>query len=165
MKTLLLLRHAKSSWKEPGLTDFERPLNERGRKAAPFMGRHMRSKKLRPDLVLCSPAERTRQTVALLLEAAGLAPKVRYDERIYEATPERLIEVVSQVEDSCETVLLVGHNPGMEELISALTGATEMMPTAALARISLDVEKWEKLRARCGKLEWVARPKEVMGDE
>lgn len=161
MKTLLLLRHAKSSWKEPGLSDFERPLNERGRRAAPLMGRFLRRQKLRPDLVLCSPAERARQTAALAVEAAGLSSKLRFDERIYEASAERLVEVVSQVEESCEQVLLVGHNPGMEELIALLTGGREAMPTAALARVALDVEKWDKTRARCGRLEWVVRPKEL----
>ena len=133
MKTLLLLRHAKSSWKEPGLRDFERPLNSRGREAAPVMGRYMRARKLRPDLILCSPAERARQTAALVAEAAGLGAKIRYDERIYEATAERLVEVVSQVEESCEQLMLIGHNPGLEDLVELLSGQEPGMSTATIA--------------------------------
>ncbi len=165
MKSLLLLRHAKSSWGEPGLTDFARPLNERGRKTAPLMGEYMRSKKLQPDLVLSSPAERARQTAALVLQGSRLKIPLRYDERIYDATVEQLVEVVSQIEETCESLLLIGHNPGLEELISTLTGASETMPTAALARLTLDIDKWEKLRARTGRLDWVARPKEILSDE
>lgn len=161
MKKLLLLRHAKSSWDDPRLADFDRPLNERGRRAAPLVGRFMRKQKLQPDLVLCSPAERARQTAALVAEAAGLLAPVRFDERIYEATAARLVEVVSQAEEGAAELLLVGHNPGMEELIETLTGAHERMPTAALACITLDVEKWSKARAGAGRLEWVARPKEL----
>lgn len=161
MKTLLLLRHAKSSWKDAALRDFERPLNERGRRAAPLMGRFLRRQKLRPDLVLSSPAERARETAAFVVESAGLAGRLRYDERIYEATAERLLEVVSQIEDSCEQALLVGHNPGTEELIELLTGERAAMPTAALACVALDVEKWDKARRGCGRLEWVVRPKEL----
>ncbi|TMK23636.1 MAG: histidine phosphatase family protein, partial [Actinobacteria bacterium] len=110
MKRLLLMRHAKSSWAEGPLADFERPLNERGLKAAPLVGRFMRRQKLRPDLILCSPAERARQTAALVAEAAQFDAPLRYDERIYEAAPARLAEVVSQVEDAADELLLVGHN-------------------------------------------------------
>lgn len=165
MKTLLLLRHAKSSWKEPGLRDFERPLNGRGREAAPLMGRFMAGKKLRPDLIVCSPAERARQTASLLTQAAGLDSPLRYDERIYEATADQLLEVVSQVDESCELAMLVGHNPGMEELIHALTGESAGMPTAALAHLTLDIDKWEKARPRCGRLDWATKPREVINNE
>ncbi|HKR02167.1 MAG TPA: histidine phosphatase family protein, partial [Pyrinomonadaceae bacterium] len=90
MKKLLLLRHAKSSWDDASLPDFERPLNERGRRAAPLMGEFMRRQKIRPDLVICSPARRTRETIARVLEAAGMTTEVRYDERIYEASVQAL---------------------------------------------------------------------------
>lgn len=161
MKTLLLMRHAKSSWKDADLRDFERPLNERGRKSAPLMGRLMRRRKLQPELVVSSPAERARQTAALVVESAAIKSPVRYDERIYEASAAQLLEVVSQSDEAAETVLFVGHNPGMEELIEALTGAQERMPTAALACVTLDVEKWSKTRPGAGRLEWVVRPKEL----
>lgn len=161
MKTLLLMRHAKSSWKDATMRDFERPLNERGRKSAPVMGRLLRRRKPLPDLVVSSPAERARTTAALVTESAALHAPLRYDERIYEATASQLLEVVAQLDEAADTALLVGHNPGMEELIETLTGAHERMPTAALACITLDVEKWSKARAGAGRLEWVERPKEI----
>ena len=162
MKRLLLLRHAKSSWGDSSLADFDRPLNERGRRAAPLVGRFMRERKVRPDLVLCSPAERARQTAALVLEAAGLSAPVRFDERIYEATAARLVGVVSQAEEGAGEILLVGHNPGMEELLELLTGEARRMPTAALARIHFDIDEWAKLRERAGRLEWHVKAKELV---
>ena len=161
MKRLLLLRHAKSSWSDPRLADFARPLNERGLRAAPLMGRHLRERKVRPDLVLCSPAERARQTASLVTEAAGLAAPLRYDERIYEATAARLVEVVSQAEEGAGSLLLVGHNPGMEELLELLTGEARRMPTAALACVRLDTDEWARLAPRSGRLEWHVKPKEL----
>jgi phosphohistidine phosphatase len=161
MKRLLLLRHAKSSWGDPALADFERPLNERGLRAAPLVGRFMREQKLRPDLVLSSPAERARETARLVAEAAGLAAPLRFDERIYEATAARLLEVVSQAEEGAQELLLVGHNPGLEDLLALLTGEARRMPTAALARILLNVEKWSKVREGSGRLEWHVKPKEL----
>lgn len=155
------MRHAKSSWGDPSLSDFDRPLNERGLKAAPLVGRFMRRQKLRPDLILCSPAERARQTVSLLIEAAGLDAPVRFDERIYEATAQSLFDVVAQTDEGAGELLLVGHNPGLEELLARLTGESRRMPTAALARLQLDADKWAKLRDGCGRLEWLVKPKEI----
>src|SRR5437588_4417368 len=161
MKRLLLMRHAKSSWGDGSLADFDRPLNERGLKAAPLLGRFMRKQKLRPDLILCSPAERARQTVSLVVEAAGLAVPLRYDERIYEATSARLVEVVSQIEEDAGEAMLVGHNPGLEVLLERLTGESRRMPTAALARVALDVEKWSKVHDGVGRVELFVKPREL----
>jgi len=161
MKTLLLLRHAKSGWKDNGVRDFDRPLNQRGMKAAPAMGKLIRKRKLQPDLVLSSPAERARQTTQLVMEAAGLKTELRYDERIYEAGVARLLEIISQIDDEVNVAMLVGHNPGFEELQEALTGEAHALPTAALACIELNIEKWNKVRARTGRLEWLATPKEL----
>lgn len=166
MKKLILMRHAKSSWDDPRLTDFERPLNERGLRAAPLMGRHMKRRKIAPGLILSSPAERARRTAALVAEAAGIttAP-IRYDERIYEASAARLLEVVSQIEDGVDEAMLVGHNPGMAELLALLTGESRPMPTAAIARIALDVEKWSKARIDSGTLELHIRPKDLEDED
>lgn len=161
MKKLLLLRHAKSSWADPGLADFDRPLNERGLYAAPLMGRLMRERKLRPDLIICSPAERARQTVSLVIGVAGFDAPLRFDERIYDATSSRLFEIVSQIEEASGEALLIGHNPGFEELLERLTGETQRMATATLALIALDIEKWNKLRDGGGRLEWIVKPKEL----
>jgi phosphohistidine phosphatase len=161
MKTLLLMRHAKSSWKDNGLRDFDRPLNQRGMKAAPAMGKLLRKRKIEPDLVLSSPAERARQTSQLVFEAAGLKTEVRFDERIYEASVARLLEIISQIDDEANVAMLVGHNPGFEELSEALTGEAHTFPTAALACIEVNVEKWNKIKAGVGRLEWLAKPKEL----
>ena len=161
MKTLLLLRHAKSSWKDTSVKDFDRPLNQRGLKAAPAIGRLMRKRKLQPELVLSSPAERARQTTQLVLEAAGLKTEVRYDERIYEASAARLFEIVSQIDEEAGMVMMVGHNPGFEELLEALSGEARSLSTAALACIELDIERWSKVRAGENQLAWLVRPKEL----
>lgn len=161
MKTLLLLRHAKSSWKDNDAKDFDRPLNQRGLKAAPVIGRLIRKRKLQPDLVISSPAERARQTIQLVLEAAGLKAELRYDERIYEASAARLFEIVSQIDDEAAVVMMVGHNPGFEELVEALTGEPLSLPTAALACIELDIEKWSKVRSGANQLSWLVKPKEL----
>lgn len=164
MKTLYLLRHAKSSWKDPDIQDFDRPLNSHGREAAPLVGRFIRKKKLRVDLLLSSPAERARQTAALVKGSAGLAAELLYDERIYEADLVRLVEIVTQSADSADALMLVGHNPGMEELLTFLTGEERHMPTAALACVVLGVEKWVKVQERAGRLEWLVRPKDLAED-
>jgi phosphohistidine phosphatase len=161
MKKLLLLRHAKSSWEDASLPDFERPLNERGLRAAPLIGKFMRERKIRPDLVICSPAKRTRETIALVLEAAGFETEIRYDERIYEASLASLVEIVAQVEDDKAEIMLVGHNPGFENLLERLTGENERMPTAAFACIALDSEKWGEAAAKGGQLEWLVKAKEL----
>lgn len=161
MKTIHLLRHAKSSWKDSDLSDFERPLNGRGREAAPLVGQFILQNKIRPDLILSSPAERARETATLVIKAAKLSAELRFDERIYEASAARLLDVVSQIDESVGVAMLVGHNPGMEDLLETLTGERHSMPTAALARIILDVEKWSKVRERTGRLDWLVRVKEL----
>ena len=156
------MRHAKSSWDDAAQTDFDRPLNDRGLRDAPRVGLYLREQKLRPDLVVSSPAERARKTAALVSEAARLqAGRIRHDERVYEADSARLLEVVSQFEEDAEEVLLVGHNPGMEQLLQLLTGESRRMTTAALALVTLDIEKWNKAREHAGRLEWHVRPKEL----
>lgn len=164
MKTLLLLRHAKSSWKDTGLQDFDRPLNGRGKKAAEMIGRFIRKKRVAPDLLLSSPAVRARETIETVIKAAKLASELRYDQRIYEAGPLRLLEVVSQIEDERSTVLLVGHNPGMEELLRLLTDCVEHMATGTLAKIDLKADKWSKVLEQKGSLDWIVKPKELAED-
>lgn len=164
MKILLLLRHAKSSWKDEGLSDFDRPLRKRGRKAAPMIGDMMRTRKVRPDLILSSPAVRAKETTRSICKAAGLTTIVRYEEGIYEASARRLLEIVSKVEETANTVVLVGHNPGFEELLTALTSEERDLPTASLACIELSVEKWSQARAGVGHLRWLITPKELQRD-
>lgn len=161
MKTLLLLRHAKSSWKDSAIQDFDRPLNGRGKKAAETIGRFIRNKRIAPDLLLSSPAVRARETIEIVIKTAKLRSELRYDERIYEASPQRLLEVVSQIEEERKIVLMVGHNPGMEELLKLLTDRAEHMATGTLARINLKVASWDQVLEDKGVLEWIVRPKEL----
>ena len=162
MKILLLLRHAKSSWKDESLSDFDRPLNERGKKAAQAIGRYIRKQKIMPDLVLSSPAVRARETTGIITTTAKLTAEIRYDQRIYEADPLRLVQVVSQIEDNFCSVLLVGHNPGIEALLGSLTGSSQHMPTAALAKIRLEgVDEWSEISEAKAILELMIKPKDI----
>jgi phosphohistidine phosphatase len=164
MKTLLLLRHAKSSWKDTGLQDFDRPLNGRGRKSAEMIGRFIKKQRVAPDLLLSSPAIRARETIETIMKTAKLPAELRYDQRIYEAGPLRLLEVVSQIEEEHSTVLLVGHNPGMEELLRLLTDRVEHMATGTLAKIDLKAAGWSKVLEGKGSLDWIVKPKELPED-
>lgn len=162
MKTLLLLRHAKSSWKNTSLPDFERPLNARGRRAADQIGGYLKKKNLRPDLVLSSTATRARETIGIVLESSRFLTDLRYDERMYLASAERLLNIISQLEIEWNQVLLVGHNPGMEELLFRLSGVDHHMPTAALAKIVLDDDTWTKVvETKGARLEFLVKPKEL----
>ena len=164
MKTLYLLRHAKSSWKDASLADFERPLKERGRDAAEQMGEFLASKKVDISTLISSPSVRTRETVEILLRHARLAVEPLFDQRIYEASLATLAQVVSEIPEDKESAMLVGHNPGMEELMAFLTRETKHMPTCALARISLDGVSWKEIDRGAGKLEWFVTPKDLDDD-
>lgn len=161
MKTLYLLRHAKSSWDNANLTDFERPLNERGMKAAPFMGRYMKENNIVPDVIISSPAVRANETAELAIEAAEMETELRFNERIYDATWLDLLRVIANIEDEIETVLLIGHNPGFEETVFRLTDKMVSMPTAALVKITLDIKRWNETRELCGSFEWIVKPKDL----
>jgi phosphohistidine phosphatase len=161
MKTLFLLRHAKAENPAPGSPDLNRILNERGKEEAQAIGTFIRKQNLRLDLVLCSPAVRARETAELVLTAAAVTANLRYDQRIYEASPRQLLEVISEVEEDKSAVLLVGHNPGIEELLRALTGKGEQMGTATLAKIEAAFAAWNEITEDCGSLEWIVRPSEL----
>jgi phosphohistidine phosphatase len=164
MKTLLLLRHAKSSSNDPSLGDFDRPLNQSGLEAAAIVGREMRKRKLQPDLVLSSPAKRAKQTAQIVIESARLTAELRFDELIYEASAQRLLEIVSQIEEPANTAMLVGHNPGCEDLLEVLTGEDRHLPTATVARIELNVDRWSEAGTGVGSLDWVVAAKKLEGD-
>ena len=160
MRTLYLLRHAKSSWKDASLSDFERPLKRRGREAAQRIGERLAQEKLKNPMLICSPAMRTRETAELVLKSLKLRVEERWDERIYEASLRDLLQVVAEIPDDKTVVILIGHNPGFEELLAFLTGESRRMPTAALAKIKLDVS-WKDVEASSGKLDWFVTPKEL----
>ncbi|MGH9943251.1 MAG: SixA phosphatase family protein [Pyrinomonadaceae bacterium] len=165
MKTLLLLRHAKSSWDDPALRDFDRPLNARGHKAAPLMGWYLRQRQIELSLVVCSLAQRAKETAELFFAAARLNHvELRFDARIYDAAPSDLMRVISEFDDGAECVLLIGHNPGLEEILQRLTGEFRRMPTASLAHIELDLAHWAETRENVGRLNWLKRPKELQDE-
>ena len=170
MKTLILLRHAKSGWDDPVANDFDRPLNAKGRRAAQAVGREMRSLGIGFDAVLASPALRVVETVAEAGRGFGEPIRPAYDRRLYLASPATLIERVRGVGDEVERLLLVGHNPGLERLAVMLTrddgnalrvAAAEEYPTATVGEIALPVERWRDVGEGRGRLERFIRPRDI----
>lgn len=161
MKTLLLLRHAKSSWDDSSIPDFDRPLAPRGKRDAPRMGKEFAARGPVPDLVVSSPAQRARDTTTLFLHAAKIETQLRFEDKIYEASTPELIALVRKLPDTARSVLIVGHNPGFEELIARLTKSRKTVPTCSLARIDFDGETWEAAEDGSGKLAWQLNPKEL----
>ena len=170
MKTLLLLRHAKSSWDDSSLDDFDRPLADRGRKAAPRMGKEIMARGWLPDAILASPAKRTRQTWALVAAELPGTAKAVFPKALYMAAPEQLLQKIRKVATRKTTLLLIGHNPEMEELAAQLAGPgsdssalarmSEKFPTAALARFTFD-GKWKILTSAKALLTHFVRPKDL----
>src|SRR5688572_1015268 len=146
MKTLLVLRHAKSSWNESALDDQKRPLNERGRLDGPRMGELVREYGLIPDMVISSDAVRARLTAEAVAKAARYAGEILLDQRLYIASPADILSVLRAVRENAETIMIVGHNPGLEELVEQLTGERHDLPTAALAQIVLPINQWRDLK-------------------
>ena len=163
MKTLLILRHAKSSWKNPHLSDHDRPLNPRGKKAAPRMGRLMKDENIIPDLIICSTAQRARDTMNLCIEASGFNGAVVQEPDLYGSTAYDYIEVINRHAEQQDIVMTIGHNPTCEELLYCLTDQRHRMPTAALAAIKLDLSSWQELQTSetKGELKNLWRPKEL----
>lgn len=149
MKNLLLLRHAKSSWVDLDLPDIERSLNNRGRRDAPEMGKRFQRRGLSFDLVLCSPARRTRETCFGIAEGMGINAaddRIAYHDRIYEASPQTLLTLILSQPDNVGSLLLIGHNPGMEELANQLSPEPiGHMPTCAAVYLRFDTETWAEV--------------------
>ena len=172
MKIILLLRHAKSAWSQPGLDDHERPLNKRGERAAEAMAEHIVHNAPRPDLILCSTAVRTRQTLAPLVHRlANPAPPIALEKGLYLATEGELLGRLRAVPEDVRTLLLIGHNEGIGELASALAGdgdpamlahLHEKFPTGALATLRLGEAPWQDLAPGQGELLAFVRPRDVV---
>jgi phosphohistidine phosphatase len=171
VKTILLLRHAKSAWGQPGLDDHERPLNRRGARAAEAMAEHIVHNAPRPDLILCSTAVRTRQTLAPLVHRlAHPAPPIALEKGLYLATEGELLVRLRAVPEQVGTVLLIGHNEGIGELANALAGEGqpavlarlhEKFPTGALATLRLDGAPWQDLAPGQADLAAFVRPRDL----
>jgi phosphohistidine phosphatase len=145
MKKLLLLRHAKSSWKDTDLADHDRPLAKRGTRDAPRMGRLMREKGLLPEVILSSTAKRARATAEAVAQECGYAGELQTEPELYAFDAEPYLATLAALPEDYECVMLVGHNPAMEELLEALTGEFLRFPTAALAELSLPIASWREI--------------------
>lgn len=168
-RTLLLMRHAKSSWDDPALADHDRPLAARGRRATTLLRRHLRDLRVGVDAVLCSTAVRARETWTRVRAGVRGHPVVRFEPRVYEADVRTLIEVVRAAPPDAETVLLIGHNPGLEELARALAADGEPtalrrlasgLPTGSLASLAVEAE-WADLAPGTGHLRSLVRPRDL----
>jgi phosphohistidine phosphatase len=169
MKTLTLLRHAKSGWDDPVSRDFDRPLNPRGRKAARTVGLEMKAQGLAFDLVLASSARRVIETIEEVAAGFG-AIEPEFDERLYLASTATLIEIVRSTPDEVRRLLIVGHNPGLEELALGLSRRGEgglrsevevKYPTGTVAEIELPVERWAEVKERAGRIVRFIRPRDL----
>jgi len=145
MKTLLLMRHAKSSFKDGSMPDFERPLSKKGEKDAPRMGKLLREKDLIPDVIISSPALRARATAELVADKIGYKGEIIYLESLYLGEPQAYLEALRNLDDEVETVLVVGHNPGLESLLQMMTDKVESLSTAAVAHLEVPLRTWKAL--------------------
>ncbi|PZU58834.1 MAG: histidine phosphatase family protein [Sphingobium sp.] len=171
MKRLTLLRHAKSDWDDPVKRDFDRPLNRRGKRAALLIGQYARAKDMRFDHLVASPAVRVVETLETFIEGYGDRIETEWDRRIYLASAATLIDVIRDTPDRIDTLLLAGHNPGLEELILALVAddgssplrdeVEEKLPTASLAVIDLSVESWSDVDKGKATLTAFTRPRDL----
>ena len=169
-RELVILRHAKSDWDSGAEHDFDRPLNGRGKRDAPRMGRWMKERGLIPDLVISSPAKRAKGTVKAVVKALGKSKDdIHWEERVYEASLQTLLGLVSGLPTEFRRVLLVGHNPGLEELVSYLISPSQLpeppvgfLKTGALARLTLDTP-WAELERGGADLTQLMLPKQVEG--
>lgn len=173
MKRIFLLRHAKSSWDDPVERDFDRPLNKRGRRAAETIGRYLRDNEVAFDHVIASPAVRVIETLDGVEAGAGRRLGAEFDRRIYMASALSLLDIVHETEEADASLLLVGHNPGLEDLIFLLTpphsGALRKevdikYPTTTLAEMEFDVRRWEEIDEGSGRLVRLVRPRDLDPD-
>jgi phosphohistidine phosphatase len=170
MLTLSLLRHAKSSWKDPTISDHDRPLNARGTTEAPAMGKAMAKHGLDADLVLCSTARRTRDTLQLVLPELKTEPKIVYEDELYHASPAEMLNLLHGVGAGVNQLLLIGHNPGLQSFGLDLigSGAKQLkdrleakLPTAGLIVLRFQAGAWKDIAINSGKLELFLTPSDV----
>lgn len=171
MKTVTLFRHAKSDWKgDPRIADIERPLAARGLKAAPRMGRAMHEAGVRPDVILCSPAARARQTLELAkAEAWDKVPKTRFPERLYPGEKPALLQILKGLPEDIAHAMIVGHNPGLQDLAVALAKPggpeqrelAEAFPTGSVASFAFEIAAWKDLAEGAGELRLFLAPKKL----
>ncbi len=163
MKRLFIIRHAKSSWKNLSLDDFDRPLNKRGEINAPFMGKLLKQKDIVPDLVLSSPANRAKTTAIKISEELDLDDtKIVFENSIYEASSDILIDIIKKVQDKYNTIFLVGHNPSLNSLAYELVKFDENIPTAGIVEIELNMNSWKDIDRKKAKMISFEYPKKYI---
>ena len=145
MKTLLLMRHGKSSWKDNDLSDHERPLKKRGRRDTKRIAQEIEKNDLYPHIILSSSAARAKETAEILMDTLEFENQILFSDQLYMAEPEDFIDVLSQLDDDNETVLVIGHNPGMEAFIQIIDGEIESLPTAGLGQLILVLDSWQDI--------------------
>ena len=162
MKTLYLIRHAKSSWDDPFLDDFDRPLNKRGRADAPRMGKRLKEKSIHPDLMVSSPAERALSTCLIIAEKIGYrVHDIHTDRRLYHASEDQWLSIVREFNDANDEVAMFGHNPGLTEFVNKLNRAfvTDNVPTCGIACMKFPVESWKEVKWGTGEIDFFDFPK------
>ena len=166
MRLLTLVRHGKSDWETGVENDFDRPLKDRGRKDSPLIGKFLATIGVVPDLLVSSPAARARQTAELLAPAMDYGGEIRWEPSIYAASAGELMSVLRQLPDQANHVLLVGHNPGFEDLAARLIGADAYgmasglrLPTGGAAHLTLAIDTWNAVQANAGQLIWLVNPR------
>ena len=162
MKTILLLRHGKSSWKDSNLADHDRPLKNRGKMAAKQIGKLISEQDIIPDQICCSTAKRARDTVKFLLETLHFDGEITFSRDLYHGYTNDYIDVLNNLHSEVNCVMVVGHNPGIEEFLSSLTDIDEYLPTAALAQVEIEIFGWNNLDEYLeGKLINLWRPRDL----
>jgi len=170
MRTIYLLRHAKSSWHDPGLADFDRPLNPRGMRAGPVIGGYFENNGYRPELILCSASRRTLETLSLVKPFIDLATPTLIEDGLYLASAGTILERLQSVDDAYRSAMVIAHNPGLEDAVGLLrhpdsaVDLPDKFPTAALAVFKAPIERWAELRAHSAKLTDLAKPRDFDGD-
>lgn len=161
MKTLILVRHAKSSWDHPNLADFERSLNSRGLRDAPFMGKKLKERNIKPDIILSSPAVRACKTAKFIAEALGYpANKIEKNEVIYDRGPRQIMYMINEMDDKYNTIMLFGHNPDLSALTNFLCDFTDgNLPTCGMVCIDFDTDTWTNVGDEKGILRFYESPK------
>lgn len=167
-KKLLLMRHAKSSWTNPGLRDFDRPLNSRGKADAPRMGKYLKELQLIPDQIFSSPAERAKSTVLNVVRELNLpASLITWNEDLYYNGAKSYLNAIRRADDQSEVVMTVGHNPMTEDAISALSGdsANKAIKTATIACFEFEIDSWKEIQFGPEALKWIVGPKDLKGGQ
>lgn len=163
-KKILIMRHAKSSWSDEKIRDFDRPLNSRGKKDAPKMGRYLKELGIIPDQIFSSPAERAKLTTLAVAKELGMdSVAIRWDEELYFGNPMAYLNAIRSAGQDSSVVMTVGHNPMSAEIMSALSlqSFTHQVPTAALACFEADFENWKDIKQSGCKLLWIVSPKDI----